>query len=373
MKAMGFRLFVTMITLAAVTYITALPANAQRRTTGKEKPERETKSRNDLGKSVEKKSTFKNYDKVDRNRVNRDLKARRNTTGTIRSEQSNAGNNKNSKETSVSAEKPRQTKNARSYSSEQKKNKREISKENSPANTSRQGDLSNRNRNSTKRVDTYTDEGRRNTGRTVSDRRDFYRTDENDKRYSPNSDYRGSRNSWSERERPREMNYNHNNREYYSHYNFNTHKHWDGNWERYHWTFNSWRDYYHGYNPTSFVYYKYYYHHPRYGHVIRRFDFRPVVFIHNHNKYYAFEGHFFRYRSGIGYILVDLPFGFTFDVLPSAYYERAYINGYLYFRVGNLFFESNGNGFSLVHYPERYYAWDNSYTPQGYYFDDIYY
>ena len=169
------------------------------------------------------------------------------------------------------------------------------------------------------------------------------------------------------------MNYNHNNREYYSHYNFNTHKHWDGNWERYHWTFNSWRDYYHGNNPTSFVYYKYYYHHPRYGHVIRRFDFRPVVFIHNHNKYYAFEGHFFRYRSGIGYILVDLPFGFTFDVLPSAYYERAYINGYLYFRVGNLFFESNGNGFSLVHYPERYYAWDNSYTPQGYYFDDIYY
>ena len=72
---------------------------------------------------------------------------------------------------------------------------------------------------------------------------------------------------------------------------------------------------------------------------------------------------------GIGYVLVDLPYGLTFSYLPHGY-ETVYINGYLYFRVGNLFFEYSDYGFQLVHYPERYYAFDNDYHNDGYYFDE---
>ena len=72
-------------------------------------------------------------------------------------------------------------------------------------------------------------------------------------------------------------------------------------------------------------------------------------------------------------MLVDVPFGVVFNGIPNGY-ERVYINGYLYFRVGNLFFEFTNNGFQLVHYPERYYAYDEGYLNEGYYFgDDLYY
>jgi hypothetical protein len=45
----------------------------------------------------------------------------------------------------------------------------------------------------------------------------------------------------------------------------------------------------------------------------------------------------------------------------------------LYFRVGNLFFESSRYGFRLVHFPERYYAYDDGYCNHGYHFEDDYY
>jgi len=67
--------------------------------------------------------------------------------------------------------------------------------------------------------------------------------------------------------------------------------------------------------------------------------------------------------------LVDLPYGFTFEYLPDDYYERVYINGYLYFRVGNLFFEATNYGYRLIHYPERYYAYEDSYQRPGFHFD----
>jgi hypothetical protein len=94
--------------------------------------------------------------------------------------------------------------------------------------------------------------------------------------------------------------------------------------------------------------------------------------MHNNYRYYCHNGHFFRYHPSIGYVLVDVPFGLTFRYLPSGY-ERVYINGYLYFRVGNLFFEWTNYGFSLVHFPERYYAYDDGYYNQGYHFDDMYF
>jgi hypothetical protein len=66
-----------------------------------------------------------------------------------------------------------------------------------------------------------------------------------------------------------------------------------------------------------------------------------------------------------------MPFGMTFDYLPGNY-ERVYINGYLYFRVGNLFFEYSDYGFQLVHYPERYFSLNIDFSNNGYYFEDNY-
>ena len=67
-----------------------------------------------------------------------------------------------------------------------------------------------------------------------------------------------------------------------------------------------------------------------------------------------------------------MPFGMTFAYLPNSY-ERVNINGYLYFRVGNLFFEYTNYGFQLVHYPERYYAYNDGYYNEGYRFNDMAY
>jgi hypothetical protein len=107
--------------------------------------------------------------------------------------------------------------------------------------------------------------------------------------------------------------------------------------------------------------------------VIRKFTYRPGVFIHNNYKYYSYNGHFFRFQRGVGYVLVDVPFGFVFNTLPVNN-ERVYVNGYMYFRVGNLFFEYADFGYRIVHYPERYYAYDNSFRNEGFYFeDDVYY
>ena len=64
--------------------------------------------------------------------------------------------------------------------------------------------------------------------------------------------------------------------------------------------------------------------------------------------------------------LVEIPFGLVFNQLPYDY-EVVYINGYMYFRVGNLFFERDWDGYRLVHYPERYYSFNDNYYLEEYY------
>ena len=197
------------------------------------------------------------------------------------------------------------------------------------------------------------------TRNTRIDNKSFYRHDNNDRRYTPNNNYHGSNNYWSNNYRPKNMYYNHNNRNFYKKYNYWSYNHWDRRWENYRWNVLSWRDYYSGYNPYSYRYNKYYYHHPLYGDVIKRFVYRPNIFVHNHHSYYCYDGHFFRFVRGVGYVLVDLPFGLVFEQLPNGY-DRVYINGYLYFRIGNLFFENTNFGYRLVHYPDRYYSYITS-------------
>ena len=65
MKRTKIRLLATIITLAAVTTIATIPATAQRRSTGRQTADSGVKKSDESRKrTVQKKSTFKNYDKI---------------------------------------------------------------------------------------------------------------------------------------------------------------------------------------------------------------------------------------------------------------------------------------------------------------------
>ncbi len=394
MKTTKFKLFATMITLAAVTTATTIPAHAQRRSTQKSSETREPARNRNYKSTIEKKSTFKDYDKPSRRSVNSKLRGTRNvqqkssSTNTRKSVSPRGGNAMHNAKSRSRQSAPRTSKSNREPGLKASTGQgRSSAKQGSSGSYKEQANSRARkselNRSTGRKADTRQYAGaktngssnrqaaRRSTGTTGADSRSFYRIDKSDKRYVPNKNYRGSKNSWSGNKRSNAI-YNQNSHKHYRQYNYNTHNHWNRSWERYRWNHNSWLDYYHGYHPNSYVYHKHYYHHHHYGHVIRRFDYPPLVFVHNRHNYYSYNGHFFRYRRGIGYILVDIPFGFSFEYLPHNY-ERVYINGYAYFRIGNLFFEWANYGFRLVHFPERYYAYNDDYCNQGYHFDDQYY
>jgi len=234
------------------------------------------------------------------------------------------------------------------------------------------------NRSSRDRSRSYSasDAERRTTANTRRSRSDYnrtvYRLERSEKRTVPGKNYRGSEKYWSRRQAAGRPNHRNKDGRFYKKYDFRKYKHWDREWERYRWNRDSWRGYYSSYHPYSYRFHKYYYHHPRYGHVIRRFTGRPWFFIHNHHRYYCFNGHFFRHFRGVGYVLVDMPYGIIFERIPVGY-EQVYINGYLYFRIGNLFFEMTRYGFRLVHYPERYFAYDDHFVHGGYYIPEVHY
>jgi hypothetical protein len=375
MKTMKFRLLATIITLAAV--ITASTTNAQRRSTSDSKKVENTRTANKS--NIEKKNTFRDDVKV--------------SQSVIRSAKSNSDVKRNNpsaskemkKAVSRTADNFRENKNNRT-SSQAYSNKSNQNRTKSYEKDNNQSNYDNRERNSNsnkaianaaempRRSTGYsTDNNRNNTKESYSSNRaatsgnsERYNLNTSDTRYKPNREYKGSDKYWSSDFRKEYSN----NIQHNGNYNYSSYRHWDRNWEGYRWNHNSWRNYYSFYNPYSYRNHKYYYHHPYYGHVIRRFVYRPAIYIHNHTRYYCYDGNFFRYRSGVGYVLVDIPFGFAFEYLPSDY-ERVYINGYLYFRIGNLFFESTNYGFLLVHYPERYYAYNDGYSSEGFHFSDM--
>jgi hypothetical protein len=353
MKTMKFRLLATIITLAAVITATTTPANAQRRSSANSENERKTETSRNANKSnIEKKSTFKeNASEPKAN--NRSVS---NTRGVKR--HSSAEINEMIREGARTATRSSEHKNNRSeenYSIATSNRNRSENRERSEAAAN--------NGNSSRNDEKVVYNSNRTTAKSSAER---YNHDANDIRYKPNRDYRGSDKYWSSDFRNDTRGEKHYNRKNNS-YNYN---YWDKNWENYRWNTNSWCNYYGYYDPYSYRHHKYYYHHHYYGHVIRRFVYKPQIYIHNHTRYYCYDGFFFRYRSGIGYVLVDMPFGMTFEYLPADY-ESVYINGFLYFRVGNLFFERTGFGFSLVHYPERYYTYNDGYSSQGFRFNDM--
>ncbi len=374
MKTMKFRLLATMITLAAVITATN-PVNAQRRsTTNSANNEKVENARTGNKENIEKKSAFREV-AAEPHAAHRSVKSseeiKRYGSSAV-SDKSNEsarnlsrsfGNANHKPVRTISENKANQnSKNERvrstgsgRYETNNRNSKSEKSMENSSEISRRSAGYSNDSKkvNNNERFVSNRAEETTRTGR--------YYLNTDDVRYKPARDYKGNNKYWTSDYRGE----NRGNNNSTINYNYNSYKHWDRNWENYRWNHNSWINYYGYYNPYSYRSHKYYYHHPYYGHVIRKFIYRPQIYVHNHVRYYCYDGYFFRYRSGIGYILVDVPFGMSFEYLPNDY-ERVYINGYLYFRIGNLFFERTNFGFMLVHYPERYYAYNEGYRCEGF-------
>lgn len=321
MKTTRIRLTATMVFLAAATMISTTPALGQRRTSSSEnKREVQTENRrssNTSSRPAQKSTTKQNNEKKE---VIKPSQNNRNTD-IVRQQRTVERGNVEKPAERKSSSKPIGVEQTRPATRNEATNNRSVESREAVRNDPREANRSNENYRGGR-----IDENRRN------------------ERYTPSRDYRGSDNYWSERERP-----NFNNRD-------SREKHyWDRKWENYRWNERSWRDYYHGYEPYSFKNSKYYYHDPRYGHVIRRFVVKPKVFVYNRIPYYCYDGYFFTYHRGIGYILTDAPYGLTFHDLPFGF-EKVWINGYMYFRFGNLFFEYDGFGYRLVFYPELFLA-----------------
>jgi len=108
------------------------------------------------------------------------------------------------------------------------------------------------------------------------------------------------------------------------------------------------------YRPKYTNRYKHYdsncYEHPRYGRVYQRFDRSPVVFHHDRDDYYYYGNHFYSYRRGVGYCVVDAPRDVYFRELPVRC-ERVYVNGNAFFRNGDLYFQLSPRGYALVNLP----------------------
>jgi len=377
MKTLKFRLLATMITLAAVITATSFPANAQRRSTQDTEKNKKVETNNsERRNNIEKKSSIKdnaiepraNNRSVSSSReVKRHNSPAKNNVQRERRTSSGSGENRIEKSSvqNSTSDFNQNRNDAREINRERdkKENKTKTANEKVWVNKSELPRRSTGYSNSDRR-NNENDEKVYNSARASGNYKERYNHNEDDVRYKPNRDYRGSDKYWSPELRGDKY--------AKKRYNWHNYNHWDRNWETYRWNNNSWQNYYGFYDPYSYRHHKHYYHHHYYGHVIRRFVYRPQIYIHNHTKYYCYDGFFFRYRSGVGYVLVDIPFGFTFEYLPDDY-ERVYINGFMYFRVGNLFFENTEFGFRLVHYPERYFSYKDGYSNEGFWFNDMNY
>jgi hypothetical protein len=104
------------------------------------------------------------------------------------------------------------------------------------------------------------------------------------------------------------------------------------------------------YNNRNQYYESNYFEHPRYGRVYQRFDHNPLVFHHDRDDYYYYGNHFYSYRKGVGYCVVEPPRNMYFRQLPVNC-ERVHVNGKVLFRNGDLFFQLSPRGYALVNVP----------------------
>ena len=93
-----------------------------------------------------------------------------------------------------------------------------------------------------------------------------------------------------------------------------------------------------------------YYNHPSYGRVYNHFENNPIVFRNQYGDYYYSGNNFYRYHDGIGYCLSEPPRHQYYRNLPVEC-NRVYVNGQVFFRNGDLFFELSPRGYVLVPSP----------------------
>ena len=125
----------------------------------------------------------------------------------------------------------------------------------------------------------------------------------------------------------------------------------DGSYERKNWNNREDdREYRQKYNNRNKHYESEYFEHPRYGRVYQRFDHNPVVFHNDRDDYYYYGNHFYSYRRGVGYCVVDAPRNVYFRELPVDC-ERVQVNGNVLFRNGDLYFQLSPRGYALVNLP----------------------
>jgi hypothetical protein len=110
------------------------------------------------------------------------------------------------------------------------------------------------------------------------------------------------------------------------------------------------REYHPKYTNRKHNYKPDYFDHPRYGRVYHNMDQRHVVYRHKHGDYYFLGDHFYRYHKGIGYCVVEPPRGIYFSHLPVAC-DRVRIDGHVFFRHGDLYFQLSPRGYVLVPSP----------------------
>ena len=119
-----------------------------------------------------------------------------------------------------------------------------------------------------------------------------------------------------------------------------------GNWNKYASRYDRHPKYSKKFNPGHSNYFE----HPRYGRVYNRFDRNPIVFSHRMGDYYYYNDHFYRYNDGIGYCVVEPPRNVYFSYLPEDC-RRVHINGHVFFRVGDLYFQTSSYGYAMVPSP----------------------
>jgi len=125
----------------------------------------------------------------------------------------------------------------------------------------------------------------------------------------------------------------------------------DENWEHRNYERDDHRKEYHPkYSKNKKYIHPSYFDHPKYGRVYNKFDRNPLVFKHQQGDYYYYENNFYRYHKGIGYCVIESPRHLYFKHLPVDC-SRVRLNGHVFFRHGDVFFQLSPRGYVIVPSP----------------------
>lgn len=132
-------------------------------------------------------------------------------------------------------------------------------------------------------------------------------------------------------------------------------KNWENrnyDWDRHNWSYSKY--YRKNHIPYYFRNNTNYWYYPSYGHILRNFNHRPIIFYSNRHPYYFYDGFIYKYYNNIGYVWLEDPYDIWFEELPYNA-RRVIIGGQVFFKLVNTYFEVGPLGFRLIILPDRYY------------------